>query len=371
MRRRDFLLSAGALGSVAPVLSLAQTTPCPVPTLSAQGGTSTANSCVQATGSLAQACASLSAGQSADFAAGKQSMMGDADLAWQTAFYHDDLHGLIHLMGKPANDDTNWRHEYYTVSTGKWTSVGSGMWNNPGHIYDNLTIDWTTGDIFQVRGGADSSGGRDNYRRAAWWKYSTKTWGYTTTDIYSGAFESHANGAAWHPNLYGPGDGGLIWDTQQRTCFWRKSTGAVQSVSHDFFGEYIGVGQYWPALDKAIIGGSGGGQLAIVSPNGGGTPTVTAVGRPPIETSGNSYLSSTAFGSMHVHPSKPGTMLILERKGSHRVFASTDGRSWSQSGTHPFTTDPVVICQLRGGLNTFWGVGCSGSTQISKLWKPA
>jgi hypothetical protein len=372
MRRRDFLIgSAGALGTVAPVLSLAQVTPCPVPSLGVQGGATVTTACTPSNLALAQACAALSAGQSVDFTLGKQSAMGDADLAWQTAFYHDDAHGLIHLMGKPANDDTNWQHQYYTVSTGQWTVVGRGMWSNPGHIYGNMSIDWTTGDVYQVRGGADSSSGRDNYRRAARWLYSTKQWGYTSTDIYSGALESHANGAAWHPNLYGPGDGGLIWDTQQRTCFWRKSNGAVQDVSHGFFGEYIGVGEYWPAQDKAVIGGASGGQLALVSPNGGGTPIVTPVGVPPVETAGNSYETASNFGSLHVHPSNPGKLLILERKGSHRVFTSTDARNWTQTGTHPFTVDPVVICQLRGGLNAFWGVGCSGSTQISKLWKPA
>ena len=104
---------------------------------------------------LAQACGSLSAGQSTDFSSAGQSAFNEADLAWQTAFFHDELHGLIHLMGKPANADDQWKHEYYTVATNKWTVVGTSMWDNPGHIYGNFTMDPLTGDVFQQRSTGD------------------------------------------------------------------------------------------------------------------------------------------------------------------------------------------------------------------------
>lgn len=354
-----------------PAWARAQSLPCPVPSLGVQDGSSAVTSCASAGNTLAEACAALAPGQAADFPAGAQSAYSEADLAWQTAFYHDDQHGLIHLMGKPANADTSWKHQYYTVATGAWTVVSTGMWDNPGHIYGNMTIDPLTGDVYQVRGGADFSSGRDMYRRAGHWKYSTRAWGYTTNDIYSGAFESHANGVCFHPNLYGPGNGGLIWDTQQRMCFWRKDNGAVSEVSHGFLGEKEGIGEYWPARDKAIIGGADGGALALVSPNGGGTPIVTAVARPPITTAGNSDSGSGGFGSLHVHPGNPDKLMIVERGGSRRVFTSTDGNSWSSAGTHPFTQFPYVVCSLKGNLGALLAVGRSGSSHISKLWKPS
>src|SRR5690606_27998082 len=129
------------------------------------------------------------------------------------------------------------------ITENRWVVVAKGMWNNPGHIYGNTAFDQTTGDLYQIRGGANSSA-NDHHLRAGWWKFATKDWGYTTTDIYGGSegIVSHANGAAYHPNLYGPGDGGLIWETQFRTCFWRKSTGAVQNIGHsvDEFGDKEG-----------------------------------------------------------------------------------------------------------------------------------
>lgn len=322
-------------------------------------------------GSLVNACASLAPGQNADFPAGAQSSFSEADLAWQTAFYLDEGHGLIHLMGKPANADSSWQHQIYTVSTGRWSTGGSNMWDNPGHIYGNTAIDYTTGDVYQIRGGADSSG-NDRYRRAGWWKYSTQSWDYTTTDIISGALVSHANGAAYHPNLYGPGDGGLIWETQFVTMFWRKSNGAVQNIFHneDEFGDKEGAGVYWPAKNMAVVGGAIGRSLAGVTYNGA-TPRVTNLGRPPINTAGNSDSGNGGFGSLHVHPRDPNKLIIIERGGSRRVFTSTNGTTWTAIGSHPFTRFPYVVASLGGNMGCFWVIGRDGSGQISRLWKPA
>ena len=76
--------------------------PCPVPTLSVQGGSDASTQCSNTT--LAQACSTLAVGSSVAFSGGAQSAFSEADLAWQTAFYHDDAHGFVHLMGKPANE---------------------------------------------------------------------------------------------------------------------------------------------------------------------------------------------------------------------------------------------------------------------------
>lgn len=372
MKRRDFLIrSAGAMGAAVPIVAFAQARPCPIPQIQTDSGSRASTSCASASVALGDACAALGVGQSADFGAGAQSGFSQEDLEWQTAFYHDDLHGLIHLMGKPANADTSWKHQYYDTAAGKWTIVSNGMWNNPGHIYGNFTMDWMTGDVYQQR----STGGSDHPRQAAWWQYSKRAWGFAppSGSIYSGAMETHANGVAFHPNLYGPGDGALIWNEQANIHFWRKSTNTVQTVSYAYgtYGSKEGVGEYWPALDIAVLGGADGGANAIVSPNGGGTPKVTNVGRPPVDTAGHSDSGSGGFGSMHVHPGDPGRLLILERGGSHRVWTSTDGDTWKSAGSHPFTRRPVVICSLRNGLGCLWAIGRDSSGQISTLWRPS
>jgi hypothetical protein len=371
MKRRDFIVrTVGAVGALSPVFARSQSRPCPQPTLQLDQAPPVANACVDSNGTLGQVCAALTPGASSSFNAGAQSAFSQADLEWQTAFYHDDLHGLVQLMGKPANADTSWKHQYYDTATGQWTVVSNGMWNNPGHIYGNLSIDWTTGDIFQQR----STGGSDHPRQAAWWKYATRSWGFAppTSNIYSGAMETHANGLAFHPNLYGPGDGALIWNEQANIHFWRKSTNTVQTVGYSYgsYGDKEGIGEYWPAKDIVVIGGSAGGANAVVAPNGGGTPKVTNVGAPPISTAGHSDSGSGGFGSLHVHPLDPNRLIIIERGGSRRVFVSTDGDAWANAGTHPFTRRPYVVCSLRGGLGCLWAIGRDSSGQISTLWKP-
>lgn len=368
MKRRDFIIrSAGVLGAVSPLLARSQT-PCPVPALSVEGGDSVTTSCSNA--DLAQACASLSAGQSTDFSNGAQSAFTEEDLAWQTAFFHDDLHGLVHLMGKPANSDTEWKHQYYTLATNKWTVVSNGMWNNPGHIYGNFTMDPLTGDVFQQR----STGGSDHPRQLAWWKYSTKAWGFAppSGDIYSGAMETHANGICFHPNLFGTGDGGAIWNEQANIHIWRKSTDTLQHLSYSYgaYGEKEGAAVYWPAQNKAFLGGSNGAALCSITPNGTGMPILTTLPKPPISTAGNSHLSGGGFGSLHVHPGNANKLLIVETAGP-RAYTSTNGSTWTQIGNHPFTGVPRVICSLRGGLGSLWAVGQSGGTRYSRLWKPA
>lgn len=371
MKRREFLLgSAGALGVVAPALVSGQI-PCPVPSVRANSGTPVTSPCMSASGALHEACAALQPGQSVNFPAGAQSAFGEASLAWQTAFYHDDINGLVHLMGKPANADRAWEHQYYTISTGKWTVVGTGMWNNSGHIYGNLTMDFTTGDLFISR----ATQGSDNPRRLRWYKRLQGTWDIApvSRDIYTGAMENHANGIGFHPNLYGPGDGGAIWNEQARVHFWRKSTDAVESVGYTYgtYGEKEGVNVYWPAKDVVLVGGSSGGALLRITPNSkpGGTPVLTNMGKPPVSAGGHSYLNKTGFASLHVHPGNPNKLLLLETNGQ-RVWTSTDGSSWTQTGTHPFNRMPRVVCSLRGGLGCFWAIGRDSSGHFSILWKP-
>jgi hypothetical protein len=363
MKRRDFIInSAGVLGA-APLLARAAT-PCPVPQLSVEGGDAVTTACSNA--DLTQACASLSAGQSTDFSSGGQSAFNEADLAWQTSFHHDDLHGLVHLMGKPANADDQWKHEYYTLATNRWTVVGTSMWDNPGHIYGNFTMDPLTGDVFQQR----STGGRDHPRQLAWWKFATKIWGFgpPSGEIYSGAMETHANGVAFHPNLYGPGDGGAVWNEQAIIHCWRKSTNAIQHLSYSYgaTGEKESAAVYWPSQNKVIIGGANGSSLCSISPNGGGTPILTMLSRPPITTGGHSHESNSNFGSLHVHPGNPSKLLIVETVGQ-RAYTSTNGTSWTQVSNHPFTAEPRVVCSLRGGLGALWAI----APGYSRLWKPA
>lgn len=376
MHRREFLsYSAGTLGAIVPAMSS---------NWSAFGAVfaeedargSSASSASSADSELAKACAALEPGDGADFPAGAQSAFSEADLAWQSTFHNDDQHGLIHLMGKPANANRSWHHQYYTVADNEWTVVARGMWNNPGHIYGAFTIDHGTGDLFQWRGNMNGRGPTD--RRASWWKHETKEWDFIPVDVFDGALESHPNGSTWHPNLYGAGDGGLILQSGSRTLFWRNKDDAVESVSHRglSFGAAAGIGAYWPAKDVAFVGGGQGGRLLKVTPDGSRTPKVEPVGELPITLGGNSHIYSTRFGSLHVHPGNPDKPLIVETVGEQtrtsgsRAWTSEDGSDWGRIEDHTFTTVPRVVCSLRGGLGALWAIGKTGSRDVSQLWKP-
>src|SRR5262249_38135477 len=109
--------------------------------------------------------------------------------------------------------------------------VSGSSLNNAGHIYGNLGIDITTGDLVLSKGGMDGTGGDAHPKRLAWWRagIATPAWSYApqTQDIYSGPLVSHMNGVGFHPNLYGLNDGGIVVDSQFRTMFWRRSTDAI------------------------------------------------------------------------------------------------------------------------------------------------
>jgi hypothetical protein len=325
---------------------------------------------------LALACAALSSGQSATFASGAQSEFSEDDVAWQTAFYHDDLHGLLHLMAKPQNAASAWGHQIYDIAAGTWGNLSDGMWNNDGHIYGNTAIDFDTGDIYQSRNNA-GTGTPDFGRRARWWKYSEQDWDSVapvSQDIYSGAMNATPNGLAWHPNLFGTGDGGLIWGDQVSFLYWRKSNDAVsrRAIGTDEYGARESGAVYWPAQDAVLIGGSRVpdiSNLAMITPNPtpGGDPVLTDLSAPPMSVRGGSHSSSGVFGSIHVHPGNPNKVLILESAGSD-AYESTDGENWTQIGDHPFTLEPRVVCSLRGNLGCMLAVGAVSTTP--RLWRP-
>ena len=398
MKRRDFLFrSAGLAGVLSPVFVRAQSLPCMEPTLSIDNGTSATTTCKPVYGTLAPACAALSSGQSAAFAAGQQSAFTQGDLEWQSNFYHDATRGLVHLMGKTANLDTQWKHQIYNVATGKWAVesnsivVSGSSLNNKGHIYGNMTMDFASGDVYLSKGGMNGSGGDAHSKRLARWDVANGNWIYApaSQDIYSGALESHMNGVGWHPNLYGSGDGGLIVDDTERTMFWRKSSDAVDQIAHTSagYGNLYGEGVYWDAHDVVIIGcGQPSGvspQLAMVAANSsaGGQPVITVLGGPPLsEVGGDTRVGGSSLGSLHVHPDNPSKLILIGTTNSSYYTATLSGSTltWSSNlGTHPFTADTSstgyarVTCSLRGNLGCLWGIATDANGgQYSELWKP-
>jgi hypothetical protein len=324
---------------------------------------------------LEQACAALDAGDSASFAAGEQSAFSVADLSWETSFYHDDIHGVAHLMAKPAGQEQAWKHEIYDIATSTWTVFDDGMFDAQGHIYGNFSMDHTTGDLWLTVGDWGLGSEKRPYR----FTQSSQTWALFG-NVYTGGTESHMNGVVYHPNLYGSGDGGVVVLQQNSSSsmalFWRLSTGVVQTAGSDYAGEKEGGGVYLPGLDAVFIGASApNGELIKVTPHAtpGSTPVLTAMGQPPIRVQGAAHGfpgANAGFGSLHVHPSDPDLLLLMETDGQ-RAYTSPDGDNWTQLADHPITEKPRVMAQLRG-TSCMWAVGRNDADEqdFSIVYRP-
>jgi hypothetical protein len=335
-----------------------------------QGGGSQDNS------ALAVACRALGEDDSATFANSGFNNFGEnnADaLSWETSWHHDDVNGYLHIMGKAANS-SDWKHAFCAIATDTWTDTGDALlFSDFGHIYGNFTMD-PAGRIYILQGTFNIE--KRPYRCLG---NGDGAWALAF-NAYTGGMESHMNGAAYHPNLFGPGDGALVADMQQFGFFYRNSTGVVTTWGHSAFaGEREGAGVYHPGLDAVFIGGSpvaGSGVLHRITPNGGGTPIVANMGAPPISVRGGSHTGSgNDFGSIHVHPNNPDVLMILNST-TQATVVSSDGANWSAGPNHPFTATPRVICSLKndsGGtpLGCFLCVDVTAlGVPTLRLWKP-
>lgn len=334
---------------------------------------------------LFQAAAQLNAGDDAAFSTSLVyyddglTTSEEACWEWQVHGLFDPVRGYAHIFGKPVGD-TAWSHRYYSVETNTWTDGGTNMWQNIGHVYGNICLDISTGDVYIGRGGFDGNG-VDNYKRLRRWDFATKAWGSNLVpraqDIYASGLDAMGNGCAYHPNLFGTGQGGLAIDFQGVTCFWRNSTDDRFATTHGTadYGAQYGVGLYWENQDCLIIGGAGGNDLVKIVPNGTSTPTSSVFATPPISTEGNTS-SASNFGSLHVHPNDPTKLILLEARGAEKWYTANSAGTFTRQdttyGAHPFTFNgPYVVIPLHG-TGAFWCLGFNGttSTTYSRLWKP-
>lgn len=337
---------------------------------------------------LYTAAAALSAGDDAAFSTSLvyfddgATTSEEASWEWQSHGLFDATRGYAHIFGKAASQDSTWSHRYFDVAANVWHDGGTNMWDNIGHIYGNIGLDSSTGDCYIARGGLDGNS-VDNYKRLRRWDFATKSWGSNlvpvSQDIYASGLAQMGNGLAYHPDLFGSGDGGLVLDTDFRFCYWRKSTDAIFDTSHasqSQYGAQYGIGIYWADQNCIIVGGAGGKPLAKITPNGTSTPNSTTFATPPISVEGNTSAASN-FGSLHVHPGDPTKLILVEARGSRRWYTCNSSGTFTRQdttyGAHPFNfSGPYVVIPIAG-QGAFWCLGFNGttSTTYSRLWKPS
>lgn len=97
---------------------------------------------------------------------------------------------------------------------------------------------------------------------------------------------------------------------------------------------------------------------------------------PPIPTEGNSDSGAGGFGSLHVNPTNPDTLILVERGGSYRWWTiNADGsndRRDTTYGAHPFQFRPFTVVPIPT-IGALWALGANNTpslTHFSHLWKP-
>ncbi len=311
----------------------------------------------------------LSLGQSATYTPGIMTSITDTnDHDWVGNNQYDAVHKKVNIFLKAASSDEPYQHWQFDEATETLSQIEGNILTALGHIYDNSAIDPATGDVYLA------IQSENVIRRGT---YSTGSWDFTTvTGTYANAsFTSPPNGLAWHPNLYGSGDGGLLIGTRQHPWAWRKSTNTFEQVvvsGQGVHGSTSGPGFYVAADDVAYIMGGAGPTYRFPAGSGGSLGA-------PVDVSANLPINLVIGGGSGSHarmiedPKGTGHLYILEANGTARVWKSTDqSANWTLQGfTHPMESGSnfaglTVILPYKVIL----GTQHQAEANASLLWKP-
>lgn len=377
MNRRSFLVDTiGGLTLIAPVFARGQARPCPPPTFSI-GDQQASTICGGAT-ELARVASGLSAGQSAALGDTGLDSTSRYPIQWQNRFFYDSTRNLAFMLGK-AEGGADYFVYRFDESTNGWTFSNSST-SEKGHIYESFGFDPATADCYLGK-----------WAGSALKKVNplTDTWTNPVTPNYGGGISPDIQTAmAWHPNLYGAGDGGLIVQVSVsasgRLSAWRKSTnswadigGATWTISGGDYGAYRGAVLYVRGGDYCISttpAAAGGKTWKIPAGSGGSLGTATQMtgdGVPPVSCS---YIGGSGgpVGALLDNPTGTNAPYILEKLGSSRVW-KWNGSTWAEIGTHPFaglSSDgsgwTAASCYPLGVF-----IGRGNTPAPMRVWKPA
>ena len=239
--RRSFLISAsGTIAGAASVMGRAASIPCPPPSISVSGGGTAVSTCSSnGGGALAALAASLAAGASS-LTLGDSGLDQNAanTIQWANRFHYDSARGRAHMLGKNASATGSQRSNcLYNSATNTWTSAVFGG-NELGHVYESIAYDPAQSEVYSGTWAAST---------LKKWKYGSAldSW-IDPVATYSAQFTADTQPAlCWHPNLFGPGDGGLLAIKASSATAtlgaWRRSSGTwttVAGISQTIGGNY-------------------------------------------------------------------------------------------------------------------------------------
>ncbi len=318
---------------------------------------------------LETAANALSLGQSATYTPGIMTSITDTNAHdWVANNQYDAAHKKVNIFLKAATSNRPYQHWQFDEATEAMTGVNTNIVTALGHIYDNSAIDPATGDVYLA------TQPEDFVRR---WTYSTGLWDFNTPTSAYGDDAEPPNGCAWHPNLYGPGDGGLLVGTRINPHAWRKSTNlweeiVIASIGGSSHAGRAGPGLYVAADDVVYMMGRTGPTFRFPAGSGGSLGT-------PVDISANIPIELEIVGGGNPRgriiedPKGTGHIYIFEQNGTARVWKSTNqGVDWTlQSFTHPFESgNNFSAITVILPYEVMLGTQHSAQPNASLLWKP-
>lgn len=327
---------------------------------------------------LATAAQSIGTNSSASFPISWPGGSG-AYLEWCTRFHWDRARGIGWLMCKTAGTTQPHLLFRYEEATNTWTlpfnafaQMGGG--SGSGHGNDNSALDQATGDFYFLALYAE---------RVV--KWNGAGWTNATGNMMGPGFSSNEtgpNGLEWHPNLYGPGDGGLITSygasSNTRMTAWRKSDGpdaAFTAIYNLPSSARYSQGVYVEDLDAVFYTcGVGSRACYMVTPG----PVVTRIQDTPVAvTAWTDPADKTQMNRLFETPT--GTAAIFEYGGAGRIWQYVhSSQSWAlQTSTHPMSLGgsnpdawPAAFIKNRGVYWALRQVSGGASPPNSLLYRP-
>jgi len=300
-------------------------------------------------------------------------------IQWENTFYYDQARGFAYILGKDAGGGPR-STLLYNEATNTWSGANYAA-TEAGHIYESMAFDPATGDVYNGHWNGST------FQKVSP-EVSLTAFTEATSSFSSVSRVSLQPACAWHPNLFGTGDGGLVvagaqTDNDQiaKVVAWRKATNTwseftetTHTTSSGNGAMYDAGAEYCRGGDSVYVSyraGAGGRTYRIPAGSGGVKGTAVQISNPPVDLT---YPSSSGarVGALVDDPSGGSYPYILGRHGTKNVW-KFNGTSWVDMGfLHPFS-DPngdyywvVASCYPYG---VFWGRGNS-TGQPSKLWRP-
>lgn len=298
---------------------------------------------------------------------------------WQSRWHFDGPRRRGLFLGKEQqNTGGTARFHSYDELTNQWNSAiptwGTG--SETGHTYDSNAYDYERGEHYYQR--------HNDSRRIRRWQqnYTLDRWDDLAIDFSPlnpitgnnlGINSTGETGQAWHPNLFGPGDGGLVIVCYRGIGAWRRSTNTCSVLASFSVSGTVDVPccEYVAGLNAVIV--SIGNDLRTWRVNAG--PTVTAVANAPLKVG---CINDNAGARFVDDPlGRPfAWALEVNNAAGNRVWR-WDGTSFVlQPHTHPFgqgnqngNQAATVVAAVRP-YGVIWALERFNNSLRSHIWKP-